>query len=324
LIASVLDEPLPSPSGSENNPDEKTKMLDQRIRFWHGLGLDAIWQGAELNLPGLLPLKAQDTALLSRQSREWANEKKGAVSNWEDFEHYPWPKTSDADYSAIEYLIKHLPEGMGIIASTIGMLEPLMYLAGFETLSYALYDDPDFIQAICSKIADTFFPIAENLVQMDRVIALGMADDMGYKTGLLISAEHLRRYIFPYQKRVARIAHERGLPFLLHSCGQLEPIMDDLLYKVQVDARHSFEDIIEPVESFVARHGDKMAAIGGVDMDILGRGTEAQVRLRTRQILEACSSSGAYILGSGNSIANYVPVRNFLAMIDEGWRFNSQ
>jgi uroporphyrinogen decarboxylase len=297
-------------------------LLDQRIRFWYGLGYDAIWQGAELPLPGLLQLQAEDTAVLSRPVRQWADESVGIISSWEEFERYPWPKTNAADYSTLEYLIQHLPEGMGIIASTIGLLEPLMYLMGFETLSYTLYDDPQLIQAICTKIIEVYVPVAKDLVQMDRVIAFGMSDDMGFKTGILVAREHLQKFIFPYQKTMAGIAHEQGLPFLLHSCGQLNPIMEDLIDDVKIDSRHSFEDVIEPVESFVARFGERISAIGGVDMDILARGTEDEVRARTRDILETCSPSGSYILGSGNSIANYIPVDNFLVMVDEGWRFN--
>ena len=40
----------------------------------------------------------------------------------------------------------------------------------------------------------------------------------------------------------------------------------------------------------------------------------------TRRILEACMPGGGYALGSGNSVANYVKVENFLAMLDEGWQ----
>ena len=31
---------------------------------------------------------------------------------------------------------------------------------------------------------------------------------------------------------------------------------------------------------------------------------------------------GGYALGSGNSIANYVPVENYLAMLDEGLNYS--
>jgi uroporphyrinogen decarboxylase len=99
-------------------------------------------------------------------------------------------------------------------------------------------------------------------------------------------------------------------------------IMEDLANDVQIDAKHSFEDVIEPVEDFHQKWRHKIAAIGGVDVDLLARGTEDQVRDRTLQILNACAPDGAYIAGSGNSITNYIPVNNYLAMLEAVNEFN--
>ena len=38
----------------------------------------------------------------------------------------------------------------------------------------------------------------------------------------------------------------------------------------------------------------------------------------TRQVIEACAPGGGWALGTGNSVANYIPVGNYLAMLDEG------
>jgi len=98
--------------------------------------------------------------------------------------------------------------------------------------------------------------------------------------------------------------------------------MDDLIDVLKIDAKHSYEDVIKSVESFSKRYQDRISVLGGLDIDLLTRGTEGQVRARTRSILQACAPSGGYMLGSGNSLANYLSVENYLAMLDEGWRFN--
>jgi len=100
--------------------------------------------------------------------------------------------------------------------------------------------------------------------------------------------------------------------------------MDELIDDVGIDGKHSFEDIIMPVESFVAKFGERISTIGGVDVDLLSRSTKTEIRSRVRAILEACAGSGAYVLGSGNSITNYVPSENFLTMIDECQQFNAE
>lgn len=297
--------------------------LHQKIRFWHQLGFDAFWQGPNFELPDILRLASNDTASLPHDKRQWVDEKAGAITTWEDFERYPWPRAEDVDLYPMEYVARHLPEGMAMIATVGGILEPVMWLMGYETFALAIYDQPDLIEAMFNKIEEIYIPLAQTLSQMDRVVALWMGDDMGFKTGTMIAPVYLRKYVFPLQKRVASIAHERGMPFLIHSCGNLEAVMNDLINEVGIDGKHSFEDVIEPVEIFTERYSGRIASIGGIDVDLLVRGTEEQVRVRTRAVLEACAPTKAYILGSGNSIANYVPLKNFLTMIDEGWRYNS-
>ena len=323
VIAAALDQPVVPSQAEKTDREALEKALDQKIRFWHCLGYDAFWQGAILELPDMLQLELDDTASLSKGKRSWVDEKAGVITTWAEFERYPWPSVADADLYPLEYVARHLPEGMAIVAAVDGILEPVMWLMGYETFALAIYDQPDLVQAMFDRIAEITVPLARVVVQMDRVAALWMGDDMGFKTGTMIAPDHLRKFVFPVQKRIAHIAHEQGLLFLLHACGNLEVVMDDLIDDVGIDAKHSFEDVIEPVESFASRYSDRIAVIGGVDVDILGRGTEEQVRARTRGILDACAPSGGYVLGSGNSIANYVPLGSFLAMVDEGWRYRT-
>ena len=40
-----------------------------------------------------------------------------------------------------------------------------------------------------------------------------------------------------------------------------------------------------------------------------------------QEILKKCRTDG-YILGSGNSIANYIPLENFLTMIETGFKYS--
>jgi uroporphyrinogen decarboxylase len=324
MTASILGESVIPKAAQISDRKALEAGILQRIRFWHGLGYDAFWQGALLLLPGTHPLETADTAQLSRGMRTWVSERAGAITCWQDFERYPWPCASDADLHSLEFAARHLPEGMAMIGQISGILEPVTWLMGYETLALALYDQPALVDAMFAKVREIYVPLARALVQMEGVAALWMGDDMGFKTGTLVSPAHLRKYVFPVQKEIASIAHAASMPFLLHSCGNLEAVMEPLIEEVRIDAKHSFEDAIQPVEAFVEHYGDRVAAIGGVDMDLLARGSEEAVRARTRQILEACAASRGFVLGSGNSIANYIPPENFLAMLDEGWRYNER
>ena len=130
---------------------------------------------------------------------------------------------------------------------------------------------------------------------------------MGFRTGPLISPALLRSLVLPWHKKFAALAHGRGLPYFLHSCGNLASIMPDLIDDVGIDGKHSYEDAILPAEEFQARWGSRIAVLGGVDINILSKGTEEDVRRRTRRLIETCGARGRYAVGSGNSIPSYIP-----------------
>jgi len=99
--------------------------------------------------------------------------------------------------------------------------------------------------------------------------------------------------------------------------------MEDLIEDVRIDGLHSFEDTIREVSAFKKQYGARLALLGGIDVDFLCRASEEQVRERVRRTLAACQPGGGYCLGTGNSVANYVPLDNYLAMLDEGRRFGA-
>ena len=99
--------------------------------------------------------------------------------------------------------------------------------------------------------------------------------------------------------------------------------MNDIIDDVKIDGKHSFEDVIMPVAEAKRRWGDRVAILGGVDMDPLSRGTPEEVRARTREALAGCMPEGGFGLGSGNTIANYVPLENYFAMLEEGWHLGA-
>jgi uroporphyrinogen decarboxylase len=59
----------------------------------------------------------------------------------------------------------------------------------------------------------------------------------------------------------------------------------------------------------------------GIDLDFLCRSGPADIRSRVRDTLDICQPGGGYCLGTGNSVANYVPLDHFLAMLDEGMKY---
>lgn len=284
---------------------------DNFIAVWHHLGYDFVRLELALNFPH--SYRAQGT-----DGRTFAETGSGPIQTWEDFEKYPWPEVSDNDLAPYHYVSSHMPEGMGLISCHAGgPLEHLETLMGYESLCIALYEQPDLVQAIMDRVESIITPYIKRLLQVERLIAYFQGDDMGFRTGTLISPDHLRKYILPVHKRYSSLVHEARLPYFLHSCGQITDVMGDLMDDVKIDAKHSVEDAIFPVQEWKQRYGSRIGILGGVDMDKLCRYSPEQLRKYVRKIIDDCAPGGHFAIGSGNSIADYVPLENLLTMLDE-------
>jgi uroporphyrinogen decarboxylase len=311
------------PLSRQDGPQRFREAIRQRIQLWHALGYDYYRVRAEIPFQ-METLAARDTAKSATGERRWVNEHEGLIKSLADFEAYRWPAPAAVDFSAAEAAQSELPDGMGMMGFSGGVLEWSSNLLGLEGMMLLLYDDPDLVRAVVDRVGQTIYDAFRVFCEMERVFALWLGDDMGFKTATLLQPQHLRQYILPWHKRYAELAHRTGRLFLLHSCGHVEAIMPDLIEDVRIDAKHSFEDVIVPVEEFKKRWGTRVAVLGGVDVDLLSRGTEDDVRRRTGQILAACAPGGGYACGSGNSITNYMPTENYLAMIETIHRFNGR
>lgn len=292
-----------------SNRSEQEAYLNNFIQLWHRMGYDFVRFERSLRF--------EEKRILGDE-RSWVDQHSGVIQNWQDFEGYQWPQINEFDFFTYEYINAHLPDGMGFIVSHAGgVFEHLSQIMSFEGLCYALIDQRDLVEAIVARIGELTTEFYEHILDLDRVIALWPGDDMGYRSGTMISPSDLRSLILPWHKKFAGMAHARQLPYFLHSCGNLTDIMDTLIDDVKIDGKHSFEDAIIPAEDFHRQYGKQIAVLGGVDINILASGSPDDVRNRTRSLIEQCGPAGRFGIGSGNSIPDYVPVNNYLAMIDE-------
>lgn len=308
-------------------PETMPLFLRQSVQFYKRLGYDyCIFvdvPGMGLRFPGKVR-RGKDTALLSRGMREWVEESSGVIASWEDFEKYPWPSVADFDFSPYELLASFLPEGMKLLLNACsGIFETVSEtLLGFEGLALLLYEDRSLVQAVFDRVGEILYSFYRTLLDLDIVGGIFQGDDWGYKSATFLSPEDLETFVFPWHEKLCTLAHEKGKSYFLHSCGNIYGVFDAFLERVPIDAFHSFQDEILPVTEFVKRYGEKVAALGGVDLDALIRLPEEDLRRYVRGILDACAPQGGFALGSGNSIANYVPLQQYLVMLDEGLHFS--
>ena len=153
------------------------------------------------------------------------------------------------------------------------------------------------------------------MASIESVGACVVNDDWGFKTQTMFPPEMMKAYVFPHIRKIIEVIHRQGKPVILHSCGNLKEIMDVILDDLKPDGKHSYEDGIIPVEEAYNQWHDRIAIMGGIDVDYMARKEPEEIYTRSIRLLEKTSISGGFALGSGNSIPDYVPVENYLAMI---------
>jgi len=240
----------------------------------------------------------------------------GIITDQKSFEAYPFPDPEKFDYNLLERCGKELSDGMkiGVFCPAGGVLEAVVSLVGYDNLCYMLLDEPDLVEEIFNTVGSRILRYYEICVPHDSVGFLIANDDWGFNASTLLSSHDLRRFVFPWYKRIIQNAHKHGKPVILHSCGQLEAVFEDIIEDMQFDGKHSYEDKILPVEQAYERWGKRIAIIGGLDVDFIVRSTPKEVYARARAMLERSLEKGSYALGTGNSVPDYIPVENFFAM----------
>jgi uroporphyrinogen decarboxylase len=231
-------------------------------------------------------------------------------------EQFNWPDPDSYDYSRLEKAQAVLPEGIKlIIIGPGGVLENAINLVGFERLCMMLIDDPKLAEDIFAAIGSRLLRYYEICAPYDSVGALISNDDWGFKTQTMLSPADMRRFVFPWHKKIVQAIHAAGKPAILHSCGKLDEVMDDIIDDMKYDAKHSFEDNIEPIEKAYDRWGHRIALLGGIDMNFICTSQPEEIRKRCQAMLAKTKNKGGYALGTGNSVPEYVPDENYLAMI---------
>ncbi len=129
----------------------------------------------------------------------------------------------------------------------------------------------------------------------------------------LISPEMYRIFARPSEKQIVEHAHALGQAYVLHICGQVGGILDDML-TMGVDGL----DLDYKTDPRVA-HGlmrDRAVFIGNLDPSgVVALGSPALVERKTRELLEIFADTPRFILNSGCALPSTTPPENLRAMI---------
>lgn len=289
------------------NYEEKKEFFRNYCAFFMKLGYDTV--SFELCIGGVLP-----------GGGALGGHKKGVIQTREDFEKYPFDEIPELYEKAFHDIFRALhevmPEGVKAVGGVgNGVFECVQDLTGYIDLCYISADDPELYADLYKKVGDMSLKIWKNFLKefSNDFCVLRFGDDLGFKSNTLISDDDIVTHIIPQYKRIIDEVHRCGKPFLLHSCGNIFNVMDELI-AAGIDAKHSNEDQIAPFPVWVEKYGDKIGNFGGIDTDVVCRLSRAEMKEYISDVVKKSVGRGGFAFGSGNSIPSFVPVDNYLMM----------
>lgn len=244
------------------------------------------------------------------------------IQTEEDMKNYPWdelPKMYfDRFGKMFRALRKQMPEGMKAIGGVgNGIFEVVQDLTGYQNLCYMMYDDEEMFDEMFKRAGNLSRSIWTRFMEEfgDIYCVLRFGDDMGYKSNTLLGADTLREFVIPQYKPIINLVHSYNKPFLLHSCGKIFSIMEDLI-AAGIDAKHSNEDQIALFPEWVETYGDRIGNFGGFDVNAVCELDKKALKEYITDVIRKSEGHGGIAMGTGNSIPNYVPAESYMNMIE--------
>jgi uroporphyrinogen decarboxylase len=319
----------------------KAQILGRAIRtaqddvdFWKFAGYDfvPVRAGVRSIVRGLNPAVRrwlQERPGSASLTNGWVGEHSSFIHNRQDFLDFPWPKPEelggDDGCTPLDDFIQSmsacLPPEMKLIVQLGYVFMGTWQVMGFENFAYQLADDPELVRSVVDQLASSQLAVLEALLQYGCVGAVWMPDDLAYNSGPMAAPSVLRYYIYPWYRQMVQLCQQANIPVGLHSDGNLKRLLPDLV-DCGFDCLHPLEPPMNDIVLIKKEWGDRISLAGNIDLkNTLCAGSpedvEAEVRLRSTQL----APGGSWLVGSSNSIPEFVPLENYRALLAASLRY---
>ncbi|NOZ64863.1 MAG: hypothetical protein GXO71_08115 [Caldiserica bacterium] len=235
-----------------------------------------------------------------------------------DIEEFSWPNPAEWE---VEQEAEKYQDFCLIGGAWSPFFHDVSELFGMEEMFVKMVLHPDVVEAACEKCVEFYQDQSRRMFELagDLLDMFFIGNDFGSQNGLLCSPEMWRRFFAPGIKAMIDLGHQYKLKVALHSCGDIHEILPDLIdmgldaiNPIQVSAAH-----MDPVK-LKKEIGKDIVFFGGIDIEILRRGTEEDVRRETRRIIEILGEDNRYIVApSHDYLLPEIPAKNIVAMYEE-------
>lgn len=198
-----------------------------------------------------------------------------------------------------------------------GLFERQWWLRGMENALTDFYLYPEETHKLFRALTDFYKAIVVRAKKELDCDGIFFSDDIGTQNGPFFSHDIFREFFKPYYKEIVDTAHENGLHVWLHSCGNIELFIPDLI-EIGVDVLHPIQKYAMDEQKIAGRFGDRICIWAGFDVQqIIPYGTPDEVLREVAHLYEVYDRpDGRFLLTAGNAITGDCPLESLEALYE--------
>jgi uroporphyrinogen decarboxylase len=192
-------------------------------------------------------------------------------------------------------------------------------LRGMTNALTDYYDYPQQVHRLFRALTDYYKGIMERGRNEAFFDAIFTSDDLGTQTRPFFSLEVFRKFYKPYYQELIDKAHELGMHFWLHACGNVQPFIPEWI-EIGLDVLHPIQKHTMNEVEIAAKYGSQIAIWSGLDVQqVIPWGTPDEVRAEVRRLMDIYwrKNEGRMLLTAGNGINEDCPLASLQAFFDE-------
>ncbi|MDR1795455.1 MAG: hypothetical protein LBR25_08685 [Erysipelotrichaceae bacterium] len=197
---------------------------------------------------------------------------------------------------------------------------------GMTNSLFDLYEEPEHVHAVAKRVLRFFKAAIKRGVEEANIDGVSWGDDFGMQRDPFMSPEMWKEFYYPYFKEFCDYAHSLGLHTWLHCCGDCRKLID-MFIETGVDVLHPVQKYTMDEKEIAEKYGDRLTFWAGMDLQrIMPFGTVDEVKAEVRHFIDTFHRphQGGLILTLNNRIQDNVPLENFVAYIEEAYRYSEE
>jgi uroporphyrinogen decarboxylase len=191
-----------------------------------------------------------------------------------------------------------------------------MLLRGPQNMLLDIQDDPPFVHELLSYTTEVAKMVGAALLEKG-VDMLTIADPSAGSS--LISPTMFKQWVEPcLQETINHLKGPKDKPIILHICGYVDPIMEDLVSLgvdgISIDSPSSLEMLVKVSQG-------RVVVEGNCPTGLFLTGTTEEIEAQVTECLDVAASGNAYILCSGCQVPDSAPLENVRHFLEFGQRY---